>query len=59
LQAIDAIFQSIKEAALERALQGWINRLAQCRLPVGDFVESTQESLRMIQALLDQFRNAN
>jgi hypothetical protein len=40
LQAIDAIFQSIERATLERVFQEWMDRLTQCCVAVGDLVES-------------------
>jgi hypothetical protein len=59
LRAIDAIFQSIENATLEHVFQEWMDRLAQCCVAVGDFIEDRSKSLRMIQVLLDQFRDAN
>jgi transposase len=41
LQAIDAIFQSIEKATLKRVFQEWMDRLAQCYVAVGGFVEGT------------------
>jgi hypothetical protein len=35
LQAIDAIFQSIENATLERVFQEWMDRLAQCCVTIG------------------------
>jgi hypothetical protein len=43
LQAIDAIFQSNGEAALECIFQEWMDRLAQCCAGVGGFVEGTEK----------------
>jgi hypothetical protein len=43
LQAIDAIFQSIEEATLERVFQKWINRLARRCVAVGGLVEGTEK----------------
>jgi hypothetical protein len=37
LQAIDAIFQSIGKATLERVFQEWMDRLAQGRVAINDF----------------------
>jgi hypothetical protein len=59
LQAIDAIFPSIEGATLERVFQKWMDRLAQYCVADGDLIEGTEKSLRMIQVLLDQFRDAN
>jgi hypothetical protein len=59
LQAIAAIFHSIEKATLERVFQEWIDRLAQCCVAAGDLIEGTQKSLRMIQAVVDHFRDAN
>jgi transposase len=42
-QAIDAIFQSIEKATLERVFQEWRDRLAQCYASVGGLVEGMQE----------------
>jgi hypothetical protein len=39
LQAIDAIFQSLEDAPLERVFQGWMDRLEQCCVAVGVLVE--------------------
>jgi hypothetical protein len=39
LQAIDPIFQSIEEATLESVFQESMDRLAQCCVAVGGFVE--------------------
>jgi transposase len=41
LQAIDAIFQSIDKATLERVFQEWMYRLAQCCVAVGGLVEDS------------------
>jgi transposase len=41
LQAIDAIFQSIKKTTLERVFQEWVDRLAQCGVAVGGLVKGT------------------
>jgi histone-lysine N-methyltransferase SETMAR len=41
LQEIDAIFQSIEKATLERVFQGWMDRLAQCCVVVSGFVDGT------------------
>jgi hypothetical protein len=41
LQAIDAIFQSIEGATLERVFQEWTDRLAQSCVSVGGLVEGT------------------
>jgi hypothetical protein len=59
LRAIDAIFGSIEKVTLERVFQEWIDRLAQCYMAIGGIVEGTRNSLRMIQVLLDQFRDVN
>jgi histone-lysine N-methyltransferase SETMAR len=40
LQAIDAIFQSIKKSTVECVSQKWMDRLAQCCMAVGGFVEA-------------------
>jgi hypothetical protein len=39
LHAIDAIFQSIEEATLERVFSDWMDRLAQCCMAVAGSVE--------------------
>jgi histone-lysine N-methyltransferase SETMAR len=39
LQEIDAIFQSLEKATLERVFQEWMDRLAQCRVVLGSLVE--------------------
>jgi hypothetical protein len=39
LQAIDAIFQSIEKATLERVFQEWMDRLAKCCVAVGGLIE--------------------
>jgi hypothetical protein len=44
---------------MERVFQEWMDRLAQCYVAVGGLTEGAQKSLRMIQVLLDQFRDAN
>jgi hypothetical protein len=41
LQAIDAIFQSIEKAVLERVCQEWMDRLTQCCVAVAGLVEGT------------------
>jgi hypothetical protein len=38
---IDAIFQSIEKATLERVFQKWMDRLAQCCVAVGGSVDGT------------------
>jgi hypothetical protein len=44
LQAIDAIFQYIEKAPLERVFQEWMDRLAQCCVAVGGLVEGTEKA---------------
>jgi hypothetical protein len=39
LQAIDAIFQSIEKAILERLFQDWMDRLAQSCVVIGGLVK--------------------
>jgi hypothetical protein len=41
LQAIDAIFQSIKKATSERVFQEWMDRLRHSCVAVGGLVEGT------------------